>query len=209
LAADVSPGSLKVLRSRPGNRHCHSARIAAYILGHAKIGDAIRHAGLFAMLEIPFSLQNVGGAITRTMTVHMQAAFKTAYWHFNSDAEIWKADVVKERIDPVNGLLRVPERPGLGVTLDRAELERLKALRLPDQPKWIIQTKYKNGTMMYNIADPQNSAFMTRPDLRREITLSYDAPLETEYWDPDGTAAFREMFARIEKDGTILKRPSR
>ena len=178
-----------------------------YILGHAKIGDAIRRAGLFAQLELPFSLQNVGGTITRAMTVHMQAAFKTAHLHFNSDSETWKADVVKERLEPVNGLIRVSERPGLGLTLDRDELERLKQLKLPEQPKWIIKTRYANGTMMYNLADPKDSLFMVRPDRRRLATHSYDAPLSTEYWDPDDTPAFRAMFQRLEKEGMVLERP--
>jgi enolase-like protein len=181
--------------------------VDGYILGHAKIGDAIRRAGLFAQLELPFSLQNVGGTITRAMTVHMQAAFKTAHLHFNSDTETWKDDVVKERLEPVNGLIRVPERPGLGLTLDRAELERLKNLKLPEQPKWIIKTKFANVTAMYNIADPHDSLFMVRPDKRRLVTLNYDAPLTTEYWDPDGTPAFREMFQRLEKEGMVLERP--
>jgi len=178
-----------------------------YILGHAKIGDAIRRAGLFAQLELPFSLQNVGGTITQAMTVHMQAAFKTARLHFNSDTETWKADVVKERLGPVNGLIRVPVRPGLGLTLDHAELERLKSLKLPEQPKWIIKTRYANGTMMYNIGDTHDSLFMVRPDKRRLVTLNYDAPLTTEYWDPDGTPAFRDMFQRLEKEGMVLERP--
>ena len=94
----------------------------------------------------------VGGHITQHMTTHMQAAFKTANFHFICLAESWKSDVVKERKDPINGFLRVSERPGLGVTLDRAELERLKKLKLPEQEKWIIKTRYKNGTLMYNIA---------------------------------------------------------
>ncbi|HTI50566.1 MAG TPA: enolase C-terminal domain-like protein [Planctomycetaceae bacterium] len=179
----------------------------AYILGHSRIGDAVRHAGLFALLEIPFSLQNVGGTITRAMTVHMQAAFKTGFWHFNSDTETWQADVVKERLEPINGLIRVSERPGLGLTLDRDELERLKALKLPEQPKWILRSRFANGTAMYNIADPKDSLFMVRPDFRRQITLSYDAPITTDYWDPDGSPAFREMFQRIEKEGTVLERP--
>lgn len=178
-----------------------------YILGHARIGDAIRRAGMFAQLEIPFSLQNVGGTIMRAMTVHMQAAFKTAFLHFNSDTETWKSDVVKERLEPVNGLIRVPESPGLGLTLDLAELERLKALKLPDQPKWIIKSKYANGTMMYNIADPNDSVFMVRPDKRRQVTLNYDAPISTEYWDPDGTSQFRDMFQRLENEGMVLERP--
>jgi len=176
-----------------------------YILGHAKIGDAVRRAGLFAQLELPFSLQNVGGTITRAMIVHMQAAFKTAHLHFNSDTESGQSDVVRERLEPVNGLIRVPERPGLGLTLDRAELERLKQLQLPAQPKWILKTRYANGSTMYNLGDTSDPLFMVRPDWRRLVTLNYDAPLTTEYWDPDGTAAFRDMMQRLEKEGMVLE----
>ena len=178
-----------------------------YILGHAKIGDAIRHAGLFAQLELPFSLQNVGGMITRAMTVHMQAAFKTAHLHFNSVSETLKADVVRERLEPINGLIRVPERPGLGVTLDSAELERLKNLKLPEQPKWIIRTRYANGSTMYNIADTDDPLFMVRPDWRRLATLNYAAPLTTDYWDADGTPEFDHMLQRLEKEKMVLERP--
>ena len=32
-------------------------------------------------------------------------------------------------LTPINGFVRVPESPGLGVTLDRDELERLKSLQ--------------------------------------------------------------------------------
>ena len=177
----------------------------AYILGHAKIGVAMRRAGLFAAAEVPFMLQNVGGQITRSMTTHMQAAFKTASFHFHCDAETWKSDVVKERPQPVNGFLRVSERPGLGVTLDRQQLERLKELKLPSQSKWIVKTKFKNGTSMYNIADPKQSIFMVRPDVRRLIPMSYDAKVTTEYWDDDGTTAYRTMFKRIETEGIVLE----
>ena len=44
-------------------------------------------------------------------------------------------------------------------------------------------------------------------DKRRLATLNYDAPLKTEYWDPDGSTAFKQMFERIEKEGTVLERP--
>jgi hypothetical protein len=92
------------------------------------------------------------------------------------------------------------------LTLDLKALERLRGLRLPEQPKWIIKTKYANGTTMYNLADPRDSLFMVRPDKRRLITLSYDAPLSTEYWDPDGTPAFKTMLERLEREGMVLER---
>ncbi len=178
-----------------------------YMLGHQKIGIAISRAGLFAADNSPFMLQNVGGNITRAMTTHMMAAFPSANFHFISDTETWKSDVVAERLEPINGFVRVPKSPGLGVTLDRDELERLKHLRLPPQEKWIIRSQFENGTRMYNIADPEDSIFMVRPDRRRGLVpMSYDAPISTEYWDDDGTNAYREMFARIEREGIVLEK---
>ena len=177
-----------------------------YMLGHSRIGDAIRRAGLFAADNSPFMLQNVGGTITRTMTTHMMAAFPTATFHFFADTETWQDDVVQERLEPINGFLRVPEKPGLGLTLDRDALERLENLKLPEQEEWIIKSQFKNGTKMYNIADPKNSIFMVRPDRSRLIPMSYDSPISTEYWDNDGTTAYREMFARIEREGIVLER---
>ena len=176
-----------------------------YMLGHAKIGDAIRKAGLFSANNSPFMLQNVGGTITRAMTTHMMSAFPSANFHFFGDTETWRSDVVNERLEPINGFVRVPESPGLGLTLNREELERLKKLRLPDQEKWIIKSQFKNGTCMYNIADPDNSIFMVRPDRQRLIPMGYDTPISTEYWDDDGTLAYKKMFQRIEQEGIVLE----
>jgi hypothetical protein len=137
----------------------------------------------------------------------MMAAFPTATFHFFSDTETWKSDVVRERLEPVGGFVRVPERPGLGVTLDRDELGRLERLELPAQKPWIICSRFASGAEMYNIADPRDSLFLVRPDRRRQITLSYASSISTRYWDEDGSAEFAEMFARVEREGMILERP--
>lgn len=176
----------------------------AYMMGHNRIGKAMRSAGLFEAAEMPFMLQNVGGNMTRAMTTHMQCAFKAASFHFIDSSEQWKSDIVNERLEPINGLIRVPEKPGLGVTLNSDELERLKKLQLPKQPKWIIKTTFDNGTRMFNIANPEDSIFMVRPDRRRLIPLRYDLPLSTEYWDDDGSSEYKQMFARIEREGVVL-----
>jgi L-alanine-DL-glutamate epimerase-like enolase superfamily enzyme len=177
-----------------------------YMLGHAKIGDVIRHSGLFAAAGLPFMIQNVGGHITRAMTVHMQAAFPTATFHFHSDAETFRNDVVKERLEPVNGFIRVPETKLLGVTLDREALKSLASARLPPQPKFILKSTFKNGAVMYNIADPDQSIFMTRPDVKRLIPMSFASPIRTEYWDDDRSQAYRDMFRRLEREGLVLER---
>ena len=176
-----------------------------YMLGHVKIGDIVRRAGLFSAGDKPFMIQYVGGNTTRAMTVHMMAAFPTASFHFFSDTETWKSDVVRERLEPVNGFIRVSETPGLGVTLDREALERLEDLRLPEQKKWIVKSRFENGTKMFNISDPRTH-FMVRPVQNRLMPMSYDSPLSTEYWDDDGTPEFRAMMARIETEGIVLER---
>ena len=178
----------------------------AYMLGYMKIGEAARRAGLFAAADTPFMMQNVGGHITRAMTTHMMAAFPSANFHLMCDAETWKSDVVAERLEPVNGFLRVPEKPGLGLSLDRAELERLEHLEVPRPPRWIIKSRFDNGAKMYNIADPDDPLFMVRPDSHRLIPMSYVSPIETEYWDDDGSEEYRNLFARIEGEGMVLER---
>ena len=44
-----------------------------YMMGHAKIGDAMEKAGHFSAANAPFMLQNVGGYITRAMVCHMMS----------------------------------------------------------------------------------------------------------------------------------------
>lgn len=51
-------------------------------------------------------------------------------------------------------MIRVPQAPGSYVPLDREALERAASLRLPQQPKWIIKTQFKNGSRMFNLHDP-------------------------------------------------------
>ena len=177
----------------------------AYMLGHGHIGTAIRRAGLFEAARVPFMLQNVGGNITRAMTAHLMSAFPTGDFHFFGDTETFASDVVKERLEPINGFVRVPEGPGLGVTLDRAELERLKQLELPEQPNWILKSTFKNGTKMYNVHDVKQGIFIVRPVTRHLIPMSYDSPISTEYWDDDGTAAFGDMMERIEQEGGVVE----
>ena len=77
-------------------------------------------------------------------------------------------------------------------------------MQTPQQKKWIIKTAFKNGTTMYNIADPKQSIFMVRPDVRRLIPMSYAAPVSTNYWDDDGTPQYKAMFKRIEQEGVVL-----
>ena len=76
---------------------------------------------------------------------------------------------------------------------------------MPRPDRWIVKSRFDNGSRMYNIADPDESIFMVRPDSRRLMPMSYVAPITTEYWDDDGSAEYRAMFGRIEQEGIVLE----
>jgi hypothetical protein len=59
---------------------------------------------------------------------------------------------------------------------------------------------------MFHAVDPSDSLFLVRPDKRREITLGYNMPVETDYWDPDGTPEFAQMLARLGTSGMVWER---
>ena len=92
------------------------------------------------------------------------------------------------------------------MTLDRDELERLEQLELPKPGRWILKSRFDDGARMYNIADPDESLFLVRPSDRRLITMSYDSPITTEYWDDDGSPEYRAMFERLEREGMVLEK---
>ena len=180
----------------------------AYMLGHSKIGDAVRKAGLFAASDSPFMLQNTGSDITRAMNVHMMAAFPSANFHFvNATTEVSSERFVTEPLNPINGFIRVPEQPGLGVELDMKEVERLTRIEPMTKPNFMIVCKYDNGTTLYTRPDPENPHFMVRPDWSRTLMpMSFVAPLKTEYWDDDATTDFNAMMARVEQEGAVLQK---
>ena len=179
----------------------------AYMLGHSIIGEAGRKAGLFAASDSSFMLQNTGSDITRAMNVHMMAAFPSANFHFvSATSEISSEHFVTQPLHPINGLIRVPEQPGLGVELDLNRVEHLEQLEPMVKPRFIIVCKYDNGATLYTSPDPENPHFMVRPDWSRTLMpMSFVAPLNTEYWDDDGSAKFEEMMTKIEATGAVLE----
>ena len=92
----------------------------------------------------------------------------------------------------------------MGLTLDREALERYKSAKSPVDEGWILKTTFKNETQMYNLMTPDKPHFMVRPDWSGSLPMSYAAPLETEYWDDDGSPEFAEMRARIEREDTVM-----
>ncbi|HCL29861.1 MAG TPA: hypothetical protein DIC52_15650, partial [Candidatus Latescibacteria bacterium] len=109
-----------------GGREAMMGVADGYMLGHSPVGQTLQRAGLYEAANVPFMTQNNGGNITLAMVVHMAAALDRATLHHVSLARLWSEDVV-EPFKVVGGQVEVPEAPGLGLTLDREALARLKS----------------------------------------------------------------------------------
>ena len=178
-----------------------------YIIGHDKLGDVLRRAGLFAAANVPFTIQWVGGNITRAMLIHMQAAFKTAKFHIVCASETNAHDVINESLEPTNGFVRVLEKPGLGITINREALEELKNNKPPPQPPFILKTRFENGAVMYKIlSPPETRHYMVLPDRWKLIPTSFDSPITSEYWDDDGSPEYKAMFKRLETEELVIEK---
>ena len=169
-----------------------------YMLGHAPVGMVMQRAGLFDTMNSPFMMQNVGGNIMRSFVTHMAAVFTMATKAHNSDCEIWDEDVVTPVLKVEAGTVRVPEAPGLGVTLDRDALERWKAAKPEPLPRALARITYEGMPPIYarlpvsTLSDRRG----TGPSFLDGHGPGYNRPVDQDYWDDDGSKAFARAWER-------------
>jgi L-alanine-DL-glutamate epimerase-like enolase superfamily enzyme len=98
----------------------------------------MRQTTLSAAANKPFWLQLVGTGLTAAWTIQVGAVATHAQWPAVTCMHIWQDDLIEQPITVSGGYAAVPEGLGLGVTLDRGAVDRL---RLPDQEKLPVRPK--------------------------------------------------------------------
>ena len=180
-----------------GGREAMMGLADGYMLGHAPVGQTLRRAGLFEAANVPFMMQNVGGLVTLAFVVHMAAAFDRATLHHVTCSHLWEDDVVSSPLDVVAGQIRVPEAPGLGVTLDREALERLKAAEPIPMPKALVRIAREGGPTSFARPPLSRNPYLTPTDLPG-IGEGYNLPVDQDYWHDDGSKEFADLWERTE-----------
>ena len=179
-----------------------------YMLGHAKIGDAMRRAGLFAAAGKPFMLQNVGGAITRAMVVHMMAAAPTATFSLPQRLRGLAERRGGRAVGPGQRAWCGCGKAGAGADLGPGRIGATESARpAPHKTSGLSNRASKKRHPACTTSPTQPTRFSwCGPNRNRLMPMSYAAPIETEYWDDDGTEESRAMFSRIEREGIVLER---
>ncbi len=109
------------------NESCLHARCCGGFVVGGAVKSLLRTNALCASFEQPYWLQMVGTGITTAYCVHLGSVLSQAELPAITCHELWESDLLETRLDVKDGMIQVPESPGLGVTIDE---EALKTYRV-------------------------------------------------------------------------------
>ena len=133
---------------------------------------------------------------------HQAAVFKMASLEAVTVSNLWSDDVTVEAMPVVGGALEVPDRPGLGVTLDRAKLERYAHAPRPEYGRFLVRVRYAGGPTLYFRHDPDAAGASlglawtpAGSDFPGPVP-GYGNKVVTDFWDAEGSAEFDALWRR-------------
>jgi hypothetical protein len=112
--------------------------------------------------------------------------------------------VVTPVLEVAGGTVRVPETPGLGLTLDREALARWSAAEPEPLPRALVRIRYAGLPPIYArlpvhaLSDYRG----TGPSFLDGYGAGYNHPVDLDYWDDDGSAAFTAAWNDALRPGT-------
>ena len=101
----------------------HEEASDGFVIGGGASGT-MRQGIMAGALNKPFWLQMVGSGPTTTFAAHIGSVLSHAQLPYITCHELWKTDLLKERIDVVDGYMPVPDKPGLGIEVDEKAIEK-------------------------------------------------------------------------------------
>ncbi|MDA1349868.1 MAG: hypothetical protein O3A47_13550 [Chloroflexi bacterium] len=180
-----------------GGREALLGLADGYMLGHSAVEQVIQRAGLFEAANTPFMLQNTGGNITTAFVAHMASVFKMATLHHVTCLNLYADDVVTPGFEVTAGTIAVSEEPGLGLTLDRDALERLKNPLPKSDKRALVRIQYAGQPPIYARPPVQHLADGA-PGYINVNGGGYDQQVDQDYFEDDGSKEFRVLWEKTE-----------
>lgn len=124
----------------------HQGACDGFVIGGGAAG--VRAQGsVAAALQMPFFLQLVGTGLTTAFMLHFGATLTHATWPAVTCHDIYRDDLITEKVKIHKGYARVPQTPGLGVELDEAAVERYRVDEgyVPPMPRELHRVIWPSG----------------------------------------------------------------
>ena len=156
---------------------------------------AISRAGHFAGAgRMPFFLQMVGTGLTTSLCLHLGSVLASARWPAVTVHELYEHNLLTARIPVCGGYAAVPTKPGLGVEVDEAALDRYRVDEADlDLPRRVIRYRRPSGLTVHFAAkaDPRSSMWSY---FAAGNQPAYERGVFTELIDDDGSADFQRLY---------------
>ena len=159
----------------------------------------VMQQGQFAgEVKMPFWLQLVGTSITAAYSLHFGAVLREARWPAVNCHQLYTETLLDRPIKVSEGHAKVPDAPGLGYSLDRDAVERLRVVRpkARPEPERLVETSWPDGRKMY-FASNGKVNFMLTEGIRGSIPY-YVPGVKSRALPNDGSAEWRDLFDRAQ-----------
>lgn len=164
----------------------------------------VRQGLLAAEAQKPFWLQMVGTGMTTAFALHFGAALTHARWPAVTCLNMYADDLLTDPLEISGGFARVPETPGLGISVDEEALERLRLPSSDAKPEarrmltvvWPDgrRVHYAHAMQMYNDFWAGN-----QPVFEMGVTLQWQ--------DDDGSHEFDDLLRRADESPVSREKP--
>ncbi|WP_207782391.1 mandelate racemase/muconate lactonizing enzyme family protein [Phytoactinopolyspora limicola] len=158
----------------------------------------MRQGNLAASFNKGFWLQVVGSGLTTAFALHLGAVLSHATWPMVTGMNTLEDDLIAVPIEIAKGLARVPEAPGLGVTVDEAAMEKYRLGALDEVP-------IPRRILTFDLGDGRYRHYANMQQLWRDCRENRNVPVQASQTrlnlhDDDGSAGFAELHQRLRSN---------
>ena len=185
------------------NEACLHAHACDGFVAGGMLGQVRKQDALAAAFNRPFWLQLVGAGHTTAFAVHLGAVLSHAHLPYITCSELWKNDLLKERLPVVDGYIQVPDGPGLGVEVDEKMVAKFRADEKEPTPKEKFRAKKRILRVVWPAGPRKNRVweFTAEENYQKEFyngsIPGFQTGVHLEVEEDDKSAAFKREHARI------------
>jgi hypothetical protein len=165
------------------------------LCSHETVGNALAAGWTFAAANTPILLQYVGIGITSAFACHLGAVMPTATLPGVTCSHTKADDLITEELPVQRGFMKVPEGPGLGVTLDEDAVQRYGGLEPKAFPRHISIVQLPGGVQHYYRNLQQAERLM-----KQGVDESFAAGVRLEEWEDDDSSRFDRLWSRLQQE---------
>ncbi len=184
-----------------------------FVVGGGASGTK-RQAIMCAALNKPFWLQMVGSGMTTTFAAHIGSVLSHAQLPYITCHELWKTDLLKKRINVVDGYMQVPDKPGLGVEVDLKAIEKYRVD--PDETtsgdryrakKRILRVVWPGASKKTRVRE-FTSENIYQPEFYKGNLPGFERGVHLEIIEDDRSSSFKKAHAKLlALEATVARTP--